>query len=358
MTDTTARKGIGAGGLLSLGLRCAQRRTFLLWPLVGAELAATLTGLVPLLLLAARVLVHAERSSAPTVQEALLEGLMATLGEPGPWALAGVGAMLAAAGGWLLRTTAAAGAVRTLAGALASEAPPAENGFLESISRSPSRWLAAAAVAGLLRLLVIACAVGAVASAMFVFKHHPGAPAALAMTVATSMAVLLPYLDAALEIGFVRSVLVDEPVHAALGEGVLLAFRKSSAILPTWALLAMADLAIAVGLNAAMTSTAALPASAWAWRLGPQAMAWAGAATATALVTLVRLAAWAAAIADDAGLLPSEPPPGPAPERVLEAVAVGPEPVLEAVAVEPGPSPEPSEPGKPHDPDGGGPGAA
>jgi hypothetical protein len=328
---------------LRTGFGAARLRGRLLLPLAAAEMCAALAGLVPGTWLALHAVELARTAPVPGVREALVFGTIRALLQPTSWGLLLLGALLAAAGGMLVRAVVHAGAAKALANQVGRETAQPEPPLSESLLDAPERWLATRGLALVLQLFATTCAVGSVVLGMAYFKAHPGPLAALLMTIATLVVVLLPMLDAALDLGFVRSVLVDETPGTALANGLLAARRHSSALLPAWYAFALAELAVAVAVAGANGTISAAPGGngRWVLLLAPRMLVLLAGALAQGLVALARLGVYVTILEEDAGTLPAPPPPEPPPvaERVLEAVAVAPapvtgaEPVHEAVVV-------------------------
>lgn len=318
----------GAGAVLGLGLRAARRAGVFVIPLFVAEALATLLALLPVAIFAAAA--YAAGGSL----DALATGALVAFVDPAVWVAAIGAVLLASAGGFLLRTPALVLAAGASWAALEGQAP--SRGAWRALVLEPERWLAAAAAAIVLRVVALASGLGCVVLGISYFQAHPGVLAALLMTVATSLVVLLPILAAALELGVVRSALGQGGALSSLAGGLTLAFRRREALLPAWALFVAADLAIAIAAGVAGATVGALPATpaVQVLLLGPRAIVWASAALATALVMLARLGSYVALLALDRGAIAPPPPrvrAPPAPEPIVEAVAVA-----EAVAVEDG----------------------
>lgn len=290
---------LSAGTVLRLGLGAARRRWTLLLPLWVADLAATLLAFVPALVLAVPV---ARLLSAALVDERPLRVLDRLL-DPELWAVYGAGLLLAALGGWLVHTTLRAGVIRSIWAELTADASPGDP-FLRGIIERPHRWLVAGAAAALLRMFAAVCGLGSVAASMAWFRSEPGAGPALAMTVSTAMLLAVPLLDAALEVGFVRALTVSRGAFSALGEGVLLTFRRARVLLPVWYLFVVASLVVSV-LGLAGAAASAIPGSGLGAHLVSESVAWIVGAVAAGLVTLGRLATYAAAVAWDEDALPA-----------------------------------------------------
>lgn len=308
-----------ASTLFRLGLSAASRQWGLVLPLVMVEAAVALLALVPLIFVAAHV--YARISRVPLENQALATffGAFESILDPALWVVAIVGALLVGAGAWLARTLVFAGAAGGLADQVGHPRRVESDGFARGILEAPERWLVAGLAAGVLRLVALLSGLGAVVAGMAHFVANPGPLAALVMTTATFMLLAVPLLTAALEVGFVRSVLRKDPPLVSLGEGVLLAFRHARAVLPIWYGLAFANVAVGISHAIAVGNLAVLPSqgSLWILNLGPRALVWLVFSGLFALVTLMRLGTYAALLAWDAGDVPlkSEPiaPPSPPP---------------------------------------------
>lgn len=327
--------------VLRAGIAAGRQQVRLVVPLALAEACAALVGLVPGLWLALRVLLASSHVAAPHPLGALGLGALETLVDPRTWAIYLLGALLAVAAGWLLRTVVQAGTLRVLSAQVGRPRPVAVEALSAAVLEDPARWLAARGLAAVLEGVALGSALGMVVLAMAYFTAHPGPVAALLMTVATVLLISLPLVDAALGLGFARAAILDEGPAEALGRGLELAWRRSSALLPSWYALALAELVVTVSAGGAAATVGALPQGhgGWVLRLAPRALVFLVAAAAQALVALARAGIYATLVVEDAGGLPVAPAPGPAPEPVLEAVAVA-EPVFEAVALSP-PAEEP-----------------
>jgi hypothetical protein len=330
-TSETRPSGLRSRGLLALGFAAASRQRQLLVPLVVAEALGQLLNLVPGLVLLGQVVGESWRHRGVEPSLALVLATIAVLTRHGTLPVLLVGTLLASFGAWLLRTFVAGAVVRALSAQLGRASSVDDEAFSSAIVEDPGRWLAAAGLAAVLRAVAFVCALGAVVAAMVFFTHVPGVAAALGMTFATALVVLLPVTDAALDLGFVRAVSTDEGPVTALGEGLLLAARRSRDLLPVWWLGVMLDLATAVAfglLSSAGPVTGDVGLG--VLLLGPRAMVFVVSAVAFSAIALVRFGAYAALVRDDRGDLPTTPagpPPSPPPlpaEPVYEAVPIGP----------------------------------
>lgn len=312
---------LNASGLMRLGTGAAQRQGWVLIPMALAEGLAQLLGFVPALaflaIVASRVFAAGDPISA-------VLGAFGALMNPGHALLAVVGALLAATGGWLLRTVIQAGVVRQLAAQMGRPAQVSDEAFAQGILGDPARWLSAGAIAGLLRLFAVFAAIGCVAAGMAYFTAQPGVLAALLMTVSTALLIATPLLAAALELGFVRAVLLPEGPAQAVGEGLVLAFRRARDLLPYWYALVLADVVIALVLGSFGSSLGAMPADGGVLLFGPRAILWLAGVVALAVTSLLRQGLYTALVAESCDLLPVvqsvavEPPPLPIEEPVSE----------------------------------------
>lgn len=307
---------LNASGLMRLGTGAAQRQGWVLIPIALAEGLAQLLGFVPALVFVAIV---ASRVFAASDPISAVLGAFGALANPGHVLLALVGALLAATGGWLLRTVIQAGVVRQLAAQMGRPAQVSDEAFAQGILGDPARWLSAGAIAGLLRLFAVFAALGCVIAGMAYFTAQPGVLAALLMTVSTALLIVTPLLAAALELGFVRAVLLPEGPAEAVGEGLVLAFRRARDLLPYWYLLVLVDVVIALVLGSFGSTLGAVPAGGGATVLlfGPRAILWLTGVVALAVTSLLRHGLYTALVAESCDLLPVvqsvavEPPPLP-----------------------------------------------
>ncbi len=311
---------LGATQALSLGIRAARRQARLVVPLALAELCVALVGWTPRLFVGAKVLAAARQVPAPQPQLALALGGLAALLDPSTWTIAALALLLSAAGAFLVRTAAFAGVLPSVSNQLGREAPGEGPSFSESLLVHPERWLVTRALASLLWLVALASVGGALVLGTANLTAHPGVGAALAMTVATFALLSLPFVDAALSVGFARSVLLGESPAFALAGGLGLAWRRAGALLPAWLAYLLVDGAIFVALAGADATIDAAPQdhARWVLLLVPRALVLVGAAVANGAVGLARLGTYAALVREEAGTLPS------APETIYEAVAITP----------------------------------
>jgi hypothetical protein len=319
-----------AGRLLGLGAGAARRQSWGVIPLFVAGVLARLLGFIPTIVLAARFLRNGLTEGADNPAIALILG---ALTDPDPLAwipMTMTGAALAAACGWLIGTVVEAGALRLLAAQAGRQDVVPDESFSEGVLGEPEKYLSTAALAALLKIVLLVCVVGAFVSSMNVFAQRPGALAALLMTLTILLAVLAPQIAAALDVALARAVIRLEMPGTALGEALLLCGRHAAAFLPAWWLIALVQLGVVFIVGFLRLAVSALPTGndLWILQLGPAAMVALLALGATTVVDYWRLGMFAALVAEDAGTLPA-----PA-EPVFAAVAVLPsEPVYTARAV-------------------------
>jgi hypothetical protein len=321
-------------GLLGLGASTARRQGWTIVPLFVTMVLARLLGIVPSLFLAARFLRSGLRDTHD-LRLAYLLGFFENLGNPGPWTVAAVGGLLAAAGGVLLFAVINAGLLRLFAAQAGQSTVVSDEKFAEGVLRAPQNYLTTAIFAEVLKFFAAGCCLGTLISGMAFFLAAPGALAALLMTVATGVVLLLPFMMASLDVGFARAVILEEAPWVAIAEGMALVWKRSSAMLPAWYTLVFVDLAVSIAIGTSGGAAGALPSQhhLWILKLGPVSVVWLMGIAAIAIVELWRLGVYAALVTEAAGTLPSPPPQHP-PELVLRTVPLGPdEPVLRTSVV-------------------------
>lgn len=335
------------GQLLKAGAGAARRQAWAFIPLYVAAVLGRLLGLMPTLTLAARFVRAGKLQGTSDLMGAYLVGLISDLDNPAPWAAWAAGSLIALVGGWLLSVVLQAGVLRLLAAQARTAAPADEDAFSDGVLRAPANYLLTAALAEALKFMLFACALGAFIGAEVYFSENPGAIAALGMTFATCALLTLPFLVAALELGFARAVILEEPPAVAMGEGILLFARGAFAFVPPWYLLKLVGIAVTFFGAVAAFLVSAMPGDhdLWILRLGPSAMVTLLAVAATTAIAFLQLGVNAALVVVELGPLPSAPT---MPEPVLMAVAIGPdEPILIAREIPPAAPPsDDEEPGK------------
>lgn len=333
--------------LLSLSTSAVRKTAWLVVPMVVGEALVTLLALIPGFIFLARGIVIAQEFGAAGKGGTVL-GILSALFERGLLWTVGVGALLAAAGAFLVQSLVHAGAVKTLSAAQTQG--DTDESFARGILEDPARWLLTAVLVLVLRVVAFASAFGMVVVGMVLFQTHPGASAALLMTIATGALVVQPLLQAALELGFVRAVVASESPITAVGEALRLAWRSSSALVPAWALCVVIQLAVSIGgaITAGVVEAIGLEERIRLLVLGPRVAVWIGVTVVSALVTLWRLGVFTALVGADAGwipepvpprppVLPVEPPPVPAEPGSAEAAPAPPD---EPIAPDSPPKPE------------------
>lgn len=320
--------------LLSLGASTARRQGWAAVPLFVTKVIARLFGVVPSLFLMARFLHTGFHSGVQDPWLAYALGFLENIGNPAPWAVAAVGGLLAFSGGLLLFAVIDAGLLRLLAAQAGQTETASDEKFAEGVLHNPLSYLATAVCAEVLKFFAVGCGLGVLVSGMAFFVADPGPLAALLMTIATGIVLLLPFILASLDIGFARSVILDEPPWVAIAEGLALAWRRTSALLPAWYALVFVDLFLSVAIGMSSAAAGALPSDhqLWILKLGPMAFLWLAGIAGATIVELARLGVYAVLVAESAGTLPAPPPP----PQILRAVPLGPEePVFQAMAVPP-----------------------
>lgn len=316
---------LSIGKVLGLGGRAARQQAWLLMPLSLATALGRLLGLVPMLFIVAmlwRSFGGAESDPARAMKA------IETLSDPSVWLVAVQGLLLATFGTTLLHLFVEAGCLRQLGAQIGHRETVEDSFFARGLIESSVNALATGLLALVLRLVALGCAFGTVIIGMSYFTEHPGVVAALLMTIATGLMVVQPLLMAALELGFVRSVLLGEGPGTALGNGLIQAYRRSGVLVPVWFVLGLVEVAVVVGVGIMSGTIDALPQGHhfWVLLLGPRGVVWVLGIVLAAAVTLWRLGAYSTFALEDAGTLPSEA--SPAEEMVLQAV-----PVAAAVAI-------------------------
>jgi hypothetical protein len=274
-------------------------------PLALAHGVARLLGMIPGLLLVAQIVAAARAKSSEFDLSALVAALD-VLSKPETWLLLVQGTLLAALGSWLLTTLIEAGTLKLL-GAQAGQTEASNDAlFSEGLLEAGPRALVTGAIAALLRWVALLSALGMLAAGVVYFTRHPGVLAAMLMTVATAVLLLVPALVAALETGFARTVIRAEGPVTALGNGLLLAGRRGSALLPAWYFLVFVDLVVLVAMGTASGTIGAFPSpeGIWILLLGPRALVWGLGVVLASSVQLLRLGLYATLVAEDAGSLP------------------------------------------------------
>jgi hypothetical protein len=323
-----------AGRLFSLGVGSARRQGWAFVPLYVAVVLGRLLGLMPSLTLAARFVRSGLRQGAEDPISAYVLGFLAGLDELEQWIPAWLaGSAVALFGAWVLSVVVQAGVIRLLAAQASTTEEASDEAFAEGVLRAPATYLVTAALAEALKFLMVGCSLGALLAAMSAFTSNPGMLGALLMTLATATILALPLIIAALDVGFARSVILDEAPSVALAEGLLLSWRRASTLLPPWYILKLIGVGATFSGGVALMTVNALPSTdgLWILRYGPMSMVSLALLAAMTALTMAQLGMNAALVAESAGTVPLPPV---FPEPVLVAVAIE-EPVLVAQEVPP-----------------------